>query len=798
MKKTNTRLLLTFVLVLVFAGLMAVAAFAATPGTGYCVNSTGAQTNIKWTMTEDGTLTFEIDPAATDKVQSTALSRKDPVTGSGSGWDKCLPTFGDAVKVVIGDGITMVTGLSAMKSLTQVELAPSVTTIDGTAFECSRALSSVYIRGTEPVAGLFDFSNITKFGDYCCDGTEKLSTLKLNPNYVGALGTEYFKNNKLAEIEIPAGVTVIKNRAFMQTHSLKVITVLGMETTFESDDVFKSNNTYPAIKAKAGSKAEEFAKANGYTFIDLDTGETTKGTKAVTGEATGGGTSGGTSSGSTTTPSDGLPEFNHDGATIWGHSSGKYNGGDIINTYWAYYQETKTLEFVSATTKYNETGTISHVDKDYTNWGEYKEEIEHIIVGDYIIKVSGSAFMNYPALIDVKLGKHVNQIDPNAFNGCTNLTTIWRNTNERVDGQADLRGLQKVNNIIAGTKIGDVILPNNTKELNVDLPPSVKTIRVNAITEELIRFAKENLFNLQNSTNPEEIYEYWVYVDPSLPACGGRSVFSFDEATGTLTIHGAGEIDGITNYYGGGSKNQPWFSIRNQVKHIVIGDNITGIGKYAFCEFANLETVQIPDSESFVILNAAFEKCYNLKSVYRAGTEPIEGTLDLRNVHEITAWSFAYDYLIANIVISPNVAKIGTSVFEENITINLANVYGTAGSYAETYASENGLTFYDISSNTPGPIACVMPESTEVTEETEETKAIEETEVIEVTDTAGVSETAEEEKPKGPIFVDGDLEEEAEGGTSSVLPIIIAAAAVAVIAIVVIVVVVAKKKKAAK
>ncbi len=362
MKKTNSRLIFTFVLILVFAALMAVAAFAATPGSGYCVNTENKQTNIKWTMEENGVLTFEIDAAATDKVQTTALYGKDPVTGDVNGWDKCLPTFADAVKIVIGDGITEVAGFSAMKSLQQVEIPTSLVKLNGAAFECSRVLQSIYIRGTDPTEGLFDFSNIISFGNYCCDGTNKLAKLKLNPNYVGEFGTEIFKNNQLTEVEIPAGVTVIKNNAFMQTQKLAVLTILGMETTLQSDDVFKSNTTYPAIKAKAGSKAAEFAKANGYTFIDLDTGETTKGTKLTTGASTGG-SSGGTSSG-TTTPSADLSEFKHDGATVWGHSSGKYNGGDIINTYWAYYQDTKTLEFVSATTSYNETGSLSHVDKD--------------------------------------------------------------------------------------------------------------------------------------------------------------------------------------------------------------------------------------------------------------------------------------------------------------------------------------------------------------------------------------------------------------------------------------------------
>ena len=212
---------------------------------------------------------------------------------------------------------------------------------------------------------------------------------------------------------------------------------------------------------------------------------------------------------------------------------------------------------------------------------------------------------------------------------------------------------------------------------------------------------------------------------------------------------------------------------------------------YAFCEFVNLETVQLPAGD-IEILNAAFEKCHNLKSIYRAGTEPIEGTADLRNVHTINSWTLAYDWLIANVIVSPQVSKISSSVFEENVS--LANIYGTPGSFAETYAAENGKTFYDIASNVPQPITCTPPESTETIADT--TLAPETTGDPLDTETETNTETGNDFESM-PTFVDeGDVSDSSSG---SVLPIIIAAvAAVVVIAVVVVIVVVFKKKKATK
>ncbi len=799
MKKTSTRLLITFVLILVFASILAVATFAAIPGTGYCVNMENKQTNIKWTMEENGVLTFEIAPAATDKVQTTALYGMDPMTGTKNSWAKCLPTFGEAVKIVIGDGITEIEGFSAMEKLNQVEIPTSLVRLGYSAFQCSRVIKSIYIRGTEPVDGLYDFSNITSFGQYACDSAEALSKVKLNPNYEGVLEFEQFKNTALTQVEIPAGVTVIKDNAFMKTKKLTIMTFLGMETTFESSNVLKDNKTFPAIKAKAGSKMAEFAKANGFTFIDLDTGEKTVGTKPTTGAPTDGEQGGnqsenqvGPQGGTTTPPTSEITEFDPEGATIWGHSSGEYNGSPIIDTYWAYYQETKTLEFVSATTKYNETGTIKNVDAEYTNWEEYKDEIEHVIVGDNIVKVSGNAFKGYPALIDVRLGSHVSQIDGGAFTGCSSLTTVWWNGTERVEGRVDLRSVTKFNTILGGTSVREVFLPKNVKEISYDMPSSIITIWVYEITPELIAFGEKNLFNIGNVNNPNEFYENWIYVDLTLPSCGGRCRFGFDEATGTLTVYGAGNIDDIVNYYGGGSKKQPWFSIRQNVKHIVISEKITTIGKYAFCEFTNLETVQLPAGD-IKILNAAFEKCHNLKSVYIAGTEPIEGTADLRNVHELNSWTFAYDWLIANIIVSPQVEKIGTSVFEENISINLAGVYGTPGSYAEQYAADNGKAFYDIASNIPQPITCTPPETTVADTETEAPKTTKAPETTVTPETTVVPETTVTPETM-PIFVDADEDSES---SVSVLPIIAVIVVVVVAAVIVVIVVISKKKKAA-
>lgn len=786
---------------IMLCALLAVCAFAA-DSSGYMFDSDGkTYTNIKWTFTEaDKTVVFEIDASATDKKASTVLYGIDPVTGAVAAWSTPIQNgWGQSAglkKAIIKEGITEINGglFALNRTVAQIEYPASLKKItkDST-FQGCHALSSIYKAGATPVEGEFDLSGIDSFAgsNYVFDNCKSMKAMKLSENLNSELGTEFIKNAPmLAELTIPAGVTALKAKSLSFTEGLKVLTVLGAETVIDGDSVFNTNTVFPSIKASASSKAAEFAKANGYTFIDLESGEETKGTKpAPSDKPVDSGSSSGSTGTTTPTAGVGLDAFDQDECTAYG-----YIGGQYYNTYWVYYQETKTLKFFSnITSGWNETGRIDKCE-DKIGWSLYKQEIEYVEIGPQMSKVTSNAFAGHTALKEVRLGKNITQIDSGAFTDCSSLTTIYRDGGEKVEGRCDLTNVNKVNSIISGTAIKEVLISENAS-LEGTLGFKLHYILAPKITDAYIQYAKANGYTLKSTTNPEEIYDYWIELPDDIVMCGDRCGYFFDEATGTLTIFGSGALGDIINYYGGGSKTSPWFSIKKQIKHVIIGDAITAIGKYNFTQCENLETVQLPDVDGFIIENAAFEKCTNLKSIYRKGTEPIEGTIDLSKVPEIKAWTFAYDYLIANVIVNPNTAEIGKSVFEENV--NLANVYGTPGSYAETYASENGKTFYDIASNVPQAIKCEIPVL-----ETETEAPVSVTEAIETNAQETEAVTTE------PMFVFEDETEDVgsedtasapvsgtdnENGGSPVIIIVIAA--IVVVAVVVVVVVVAKKKK---
>lgn len=685
MKKTKLFFSFFFVLV-ALAVIFSVNAFAS--DSGYVLTKEKKETNIKWTL-KDRVLTFEIDPNATDKVASTVIEC-NPVTGDAMGYGSKVEEFQNIIKCVIGEGITSMSRvLSNIPTLLEVEFPTSLVKISAL-FEQSKALECVYVKGNEPVKYHADLSYITSLGACNFNASGPIKTVTFGEGLTGTIPQETFQwNGGITELTIPASVGKIGSKAFANCNAMDVLTVLGKETQIDAN-AFHNNKYYPAIKAYAGSVAEKFAKENGYTFINIETLEEIEGEKPRPGE------------------DDKLPvsKFDTTGATAHGLM---FREG-LVNNYWAYYADTKTLVIASRTMNgYNETGAVG--DCEGNGWRDYINEIEHIeIIGDRLDKISGYAFTNYKSLIDVKIKGGPGQMDNGIFSGCSNLTTIWYEGKERIEGRADISSAGKINNIFAGTAVKEVLIGAKVKTIEVGLPFSIRTILTPAINDNLIQYCKDNNFDLVNSEKPDEKYSFYIEIDPTLPYCGDRAVYDFDEATGTLTIYGSGEIPDIVNFFGGGAKNQWWRDIRNDVKHIVISNGITSIGKYAFCELRNVETIRLPNRDDLKVWNCAFQSCENVRSITRGDKEAILGTADLSGISEITSWSFAYNYLIANVIFSDSLKSIGSTAFEE--CVNLANVYASVGSFGESYANEKGINFFDSSANVPQPIECTPPENT--------------------------------------------------------------------------------------
>ena len=152
--------------------------------------------------------------------------------------------------------------------------------------------------------------------------------------------------------------------------------------------------------------------------------------------------------------------------------------------------------------------------------------------------------------------------------------------------------------------------------------------------------------------------------------CGPSAYWSFDSSTGTLTISGSGAMNDYE--YG---NDYPWMDYRDSIQTIVIGDQITQIGRYAFTgtacstikfgknvrsigERAFLECrnlngdLTLPDSVQ-IVGNNAFSECTGLTGTLTLGS----------SLQTIGAGAFYDCSFSGNLVIPDSVTSIGRYAF---------------------------------------------------------------------------------------------------------------------------------------
>ena len=128
--------------------------------------------------------------------------------------------------------------------------------------------------------------------------------------------------------------------------------------------------------------------------------------------------------------------------------------------------------------------------------------------------------------------------------------------------------------------------------------------------------------------------------------CGENLTWSFDPNTRTLTIEGSGAM---TDYTG---REAPWYrSFRTSIQTVLLPDELTSIGNYAFYECTCLTSVTIPDSVTS-IGNSVFYNCTSLTSV----TIP-------DSVTSIGNNAFAYCTGLTSVTIPDGVTSIGNYAF---------------------------------------------------------------------------------------------------------------------------------------
>ena len=93
-------------------------------------------------------------------------------------------------------------------------------------------------------------------------------------------------------------------------------------------------------------------------------------------------------------------------------------------------------------------------------------------------------------------------------------------------------------------------------------------------------------------------------------SCGENVSYTFDAATGLLTISGSGDMYD----YGWNSKSPFYNEDKSEITRIVINYGVTSIGEQAFYGCRSLTSIEIPNSVKS-IGRRAFEYCRSLPSI---------------------------------------------------------------------------------------------------------------------------------------------------------------------------------------
>ena len=179
-----------------------------------------------------------------------------------------------------------------------------------------------------------------------------------------------------------------------------------------------------------------------------------------------------------------------------------------------------------------------------------------------------------------------------------------------------------------------------------------------------------------------------------------KPIYSFDEATGTLTI------SGNTGDFHYSSNIAPWITeYGEKIKKVVIEEGVTKLGKYAFYELKNLTEVQLSNSlES--IGYSVFYGCENLTT--------LDLPVNLKYVYDL---AFSYSG-ITELIFPEGMKEIPDMKYTKNLKkIEIPNTVTEIGSFYGCSSLESIVipdsvnNFYADFSNCTSLKTCVLPDS---------------------------------------------------------------------------------------
>ena len=293
-------------------------------------------------------------------------------------------------------------------------------------------------------------------------------------------------------------------------------------------------------------------------------------------------------------------------------------------------------------------------------WMEYAEDITKAVIQDGVTSIGAYAFYNCLNLEDVEIGSSVTQIHNAAFYGCRSLKTVEIPDTVVSIGNEAFYNCDSLQSIDLGE--GVLLLGRNTFDMcrsltEITIPESVVSIdsycfqsceglreitfRGNAPSFGGNVFSGVGIFPSETATcyYPEGnntwtdsvmqnmggrlVWKAYGKQEEETPAiggaCGNDMRWTLDEATGTLTISGNGDMNNVSSMI-----YSPWYAYRDQIRNVVIEEGVVSVGDNMLSGLHALTEVVFPDSLRF-IGKGAFSMDTSLRWIDLSGLESIFG-----------------------------------------------------------------------------------------------------------------------------------------------------------------------------
>ena len=287
-------------------------------------------------------------------------------------------------------------------------------------------------------------------------------------------------------------------------------------------------------------------------------------------------------------------------------------------------------------------------------------------------------------------GSQLNVVEYDAFRDCSDVTIYYsdENVKTRLSGIVDADRIKLLTPTVTfvsngGSNVEPATVKNGEKISAPADPTRDGWTFAGWYTKNADGKWADEAFDFDNTliTDNMTLYARWT-VDGK---CGNNLTWILD-SDGTLTISGSGAMADYS-----GPSSQPWADQRSSINRVVIGDEVTSIGKNAFANCPGLKVVELPE-------NGALETIkYNAFSWLGSSSEDGAGITEItipKSVKEIEKFAFDGCTKLATVTFAPvsELETIGSMAFRNT---GISEISIPASVKKIGYFKDDGVPFED-------------------------------------------------------------------------------------------------------